>query len=217
MSKTVQIDARREEFRKYLEKEGILESLTKVLITLYEEPEKPSDALAFTRNNFAATELQAMRAQVDTLTKENEQLKAKVSILDQDKAVLQRKIDDMEEASKAKEDKNEEIIAPPKPIDQGEVSDEKPQEVANEKPQEVANEKPQEAMESNEEAPATSPIKEASTDVPVETEPVTDETKSTDEVTAPPAPVIPEANEAKEPNAAEAMETDAPEQEPNAS
>ena len=125
MSKTVQIDARREEFRKYLEKEGILESLTKVLITLYEEPEKPSDALAFTRNNFAATELQAMRAQVDTLTKENEQLKAKVSILDQDKAVLQRKIDDMEEASKATEDKNEEIIAPPKPIDQGEVSDEK--------------------------------------------------------------------------------------------
>ena len=29
---TVQIDARREEFRKYLEKEGILESLTKSLV-----------------------------------------------------------------------------------------------------------------------------------------------------------------------------------------
>ena len=201
MSKTVQIDARREEFRKYLEKEGILESLTKVLINLYEEPEKPSDALAFTRNIFAASELQAMRAQVDTLTKENEQLKAKVSILDQDKAVLQKKIDDMEEASTTKEEKNEEIIAPPKPIDQGETP----------------NEKPQENTESTEEAPATSPIKEASTDVPVETEPVTDKTKSTDEVTAPAAPVIPEANEAKEPNTAEAMETDAPEQEPNAS
>ena len=31
---TVQIDARREEFRKYLEKEGILESLTKSLVIL---------------------------------------------------------------------------------------------------------------------------------------------------------------------------------------
>ena len=31
---TVQIDARREEFRKYLEKEGILESLTKSLVII---------------------------------------------------------------------------------------------------------------------------------------------------------------------------------------
>ena len=32
---TVQIDARREEFRKYLEKEGILESLTKSLVIIF--------------------------------------------------------------------------------------------------------------------------------------------------------------------------------------
>ena len=30
---TAQIDAKREEFRKYLEKEGVLESLTKALVT----------------------------------------------------------------------------------------------------------------------------------------------------------------------------------------
>ena len=32
---TAQIDAKREEFRKYLEKEGVLESLTKALVRKY--------------------------------------------------------------------------------------------------------------------------------------------------------------------------------------
>ncbi len=80
MSKSsAQIDAKREEFRKYLEKEGVLESLTKTLVrtfltlisinlnckcyimmallcsqvALYEEPEKPQDPLGFVKNNFA--------------------------------------------------------------------------------------------------------------------------------------------------------------------
>ena len=34
-SKGAQIDAKREEFRKYLEKEGILETLTKSLVILF--------------------------------------------------------------------------------------------------------------------------------------------------------------------------------------
>merc|ERR1712212_1190696 len=102
MSKnTVQIDARREEFRKYLEKEGILESLTKVLVALYEEPDKPLDALSFVRNNFASGEMQTMRAQVDNLTKENEQLKTKVSTLETDRTALEKKISEMEEAASA--------------------------------------------------------------------------------------------------------------------
>merc|ERR1712242_470904 len=114
MSKnTVQIDARREEFRRYLEKEGILESLTKVLVALYEEPDKPSDALSFVRNNFAASEMQTMRAQVDNLTKENEQLKTKISTLEAGKTAHEKKISEMEEAA-AKEDKKEESIASPK-------------------------------------------------------------------------------------------------------
>merc|ERR1712018_431772 len=122
MSKnTVQIDARREEFRKYLEKEGILESLTKVLVALYEEPDKPSDALSFVRNNFAASEMQTMRAQVDNLTKENEQLKTKVTTLEADKAALEKKINEMEEVA-AKEDNNKdeavETSSSPKHVDE---------------------------------------------------------------------------------------------------
>lgn len=41
------IDSKREEFRKYLEKSGAMDALTKVLVMLYDEPEKPADALEY--------------------------------------------------------------------------------------------------------------------------------------------------------------------------
>ena len=201
MSKnTVQIDARREEFRKYLEKEGILESLTKVLVALYEEPDKPSDALSFVRNNFASSEMQTMRAQVDNLTKEKEQLETKVSSLEADKAALEKKISELEEVAANKEEKKEESVTTPKP--------ESPKTIQED---EVSNETPQEASVSAEES-TTSPMKEVSSDVPVEAPPAVEETKSVDQVDPKPP-----AKEAEEPNSSEAMETDAPEPESNAS
>jgi len=201
MSKnTVQIDARREEFRKYLEKEGILESLTKVLVALYEEPDKPSDALSFVRNNFASSEMQLMRSQVENLTKENDQFKTKISTLETEKTALEKKISEMEEAA-AKEDKKEESIASPKPVSPKPASP-KPIDEG-----EVSNETPQEVSVSAEES-TTSPTKEASSDVPVESQPaVVEDTKSTDEVVPPVA-----TKEAEEPNSSEAMETDEPEE-----
>lgn len=198
---TVQIDARREEFRKYLEKEGILESLTKSLVALYEEPDKPSDALSFVRNIFAASEMQTMRSQVENLTKENEQLKTKVSTLETDKAVLEKKIVQMEEAVvAAKDEKKDESPASPKQVDEGDVS----------------NETPQESVSVSAEESTTSPTKEASSDVPTAetTEsrnaavPV-EETKIAEDVTEPPTPVA--TKDSEEPtNSSDAMETDAP-------
>jgi hypothetical protein len=44
-------DSKREEFRKYLEKSGVLDALTKTLVTLYEESDKPNDALDFLKKN----------------------------------------------------------------------------------------------------------------------------------------------------------------------
>jgi len=197
---TVQIDARREEFRKYLEKEGILESLTKSLVALYEEPDKPSDALSFVRNIFAASEMQTMRAQVENLTKENEQLKTKVSTLETDKAVLEKNIVKMEEVAAAKDEKKDESPASPKQVDEGDVS----------------NETPQESVSVSAEESTTSPTKEASSDVPTAetTEsrnavvPV-EETKIAEDVTEPPTPVA--TKDSEEPtNSSDAMETDAP-------
>jgi len=197
---TVQIDARREEFRKYLEKEGILESLTKSLVALYEEPDKPSDALSFVRNIFAASEMQTMRSQVENLTKENEQLKTKVSTLETDKAVLEKNIVKMEEVAAAKDEKKDESPASPKQVDEGDVS----------------NETPQESVSVSAEESTTSPTKEASSDVPTAetTEsrnavvPV-EETKIAEDVTEPPTPVA--TKDSEEPtNSSDAMETDAP-------
>ena len=45
-------DSKREEFRKYLEKTGVLDALTKTLVTLYEENEKPNEALDFLKKTF---------------------------------------------------------------------------------------------------------------------------------------------------------------------
>ena len=57
------IDTKREEFRRYLEKEGVLEQLTKTLCSLYEEPEKPSNAVAFISKTIASDDLKALKGQ----------------------------------------------------------------------------------------------------------------------------------------------------------
>ena len=69
-------------------------------MALYEEPDKPSDALAFVRNNFAATELHSLKAQMENMTQENEQLKTMVASLEKDKAELQGKVQNLENLQK---------------------------------------------------------------------------------------------------------------------
>ena len=48
------------------------------------------DALLFVRNNLAESEMQNMMSQLENLTKENEQLKTKVSTLEKNKAALEK-------------------------------------------------------------------------------------------------------------------------------
>jgi len=40
-------DNKREEFRRYLERNGVMESITRALVALYEESEKPEDPLRY--------------------------------------------------------------------------------------------------------------------------------------------------------------------------
>jgi hypothetical protein len=44
-SQTKTIEAKKYEFRAYLEKTGVVDQLTKVLVSLYEESDKPTNAL----------------------------------------------------------------------------------------------------------------------------------------------------------------------------
>jgi hypothetical protein len=72
-------DSKREEFRKYLEKSGVLDALTKVLVGLYEEPEKPNNAIDFLKQHLGASgpespDVEALKLEVTELRQKNEQL-----------------------------------------------------------------------------------------------------------------------------------------------
>ncbi|EGD82253.1 C-Myc-binding protein [Salpingoeca rosetta] len=70
------IDGKKEEYRNYLESSGVIDSITKVLIGLYEESEKPENPLEFIQQHLAASIDGA--SDIEALKKENEELKARV-------------------------------------------------------------------------------------------------------------------------------------------
>merc|ERR1719317_166789 len=90
-------DAKKDEFRKYLEKAGVLELLTKSLVQLYEEPEKPSDGLSYMKKAVGGSP--ADKELIATLQKENDELKAKVSQLEAKHCKLQESLAELEKKS----------------------------------------------------------------------------------------------------------------------
>merc|ERR1712112_188636 len=94
--KNTSLDAKREEFRKYLEKEGVLEYLTKHLVPLYEKADKPTSALEYLKNNFAGKEVEEAKQKAETLESENRDLKKNVERLETEKNDLTSKVADLE-------------------------------------------------------------------------------------------------------------------------
>lgn len=72
-------DSRREDFRNYLERAGVMGALTRVLISLYEEPEKPDDALEYICKSLGG--ITETNVELEGLKKELEEAKAKISEL----------------------------------------------------------------------------------------------------------------------------------------
>ncbi|XP_072530145.1 C-Myc-binding protein [Salminus brasiliensis] len=80
-------ESKREQFRRYLEKAGVLDSLTNVLVALYEETEKPNNALEFIRQHLGTAgpdsadveslrlELTELQQKYDLLVEENRELR----------------------------------------------------------------------------------------------------------------------------------------------
>uniref|UniRef100_A0AAY5KV60 c-Myc-binding protein n=1 Tax=Esox lucius TaxID=8010 RepID=A0AAY5KV60_ESOLU len=80
-------ESKREQFRRYLEKAGVLDSLTNVLVALYEETEKPNNALDFLKHHLGVAgaepadtealrlELSELQQKLDLLTEENRDLR----------------------------------------------------------------------------------------------------------------------------------------------
>ncbi|EDQ92402.1 uncharacterized protein MONBRDRAFT_30807 [Monosiga brevicollis MX1] len=72
---TPAIDATKEQFRDYLDKQGIVDQLTKVLVSLYEEAEKPANALEYLQQHL--TSEGPVTSDFDVIKQENEELKAR--------------------------------------------------------------------------------------------------------------------------------------------
>jgi cell shape-determining protein MreC len=73
------INARKEEFRKYLEKNGVVDSITKTLVALYEEPERPQNPLEYIKQFLSGPS----NNDTETLRQENEQLKLRIKELEE--------------------------------------------------------------------------------------------------------------------------------------
>jgi cell division protein FtsB len=65
------------EFKKYLEKQGVIDIYTKALVSLYEEKERPQNAIEYIRKCFGKTQDEELLK----LKKENEELKKEIEEL----------------------------------------------------------------------------------------------------------------------------------------
>ncbi|MED6268656.1 hypothetical protein ILYODFUR_015384 [Ilyodon furcidens] len=83
-------ESKREQFRRYLEKSGVLDTLTSVLVALHEEPEKPDNALDYIKVRLGEgcpepadaealrTELADLQQKFNLLMEENKELRNKL-------------------------------------------------------------------------------------------------------------------------------------------
>eukprot|EP00735_Rhodelphis_limneticus_P015029 TRINITY_DN9168_c0_g1::TRINITY_DN9168_c0_g1_i1::g.12483::m.12483 TRINITY_DN9168_c0_g1::TRINITY_DN9168_c0_g1_i1::g.12483 ORF type:complete len:123 (-),score=25.73,sp/Q54I57/MYCBP_DICDI/53.41/2e-22,HALZ/PF02183.13/0.0077,DivIC/PF04977.10/3.5e+03,DivIC/PF04977.10/0.0054,Microtub_assoc/PF07989.6/93,Microtub_assoc/PF07989.6/0.073,DUF904/PF06005.7/2e+03,DUF904/PF06005.7/0.022,bZIP_1/PF00170.16/7.1e+02,bZIP_1/PF00170.16/0.07 TRINITY_DN9168_c0_g1_i1:298-624(-) len=82
-------ESKKEEFKKYLERSGVIDALTKVLVALYEEPEKPANALDFIKQTLGAPST----GEIESLKSENKKLKAQNVDLSQQLFELKQKLE----------------------------------------------------------------------------------------------------------------------------
>mmetsp|Transcript_22640 Transcript_22640/g.38584 ORF Transcript_22640/g.38584 Transcript_22640/m.38584 type:complete len:89 (-) Transcript_22640:652-918(-) len=79
------IESQKETFRKYLESAGAIDVLVKVLVSLYEEPEKPKQVLEYIKGALGAptpAEFEALVAERDGLKRQLADAQARIAELD---------------------------------------------------------------------------------------------------------------------------------------
>ena len=79
-------ESKKQEFRKYLEKSGVIDALTKVLVGLYEEPERPPNAVDYIKRYMGAPtgiDVEAMRAELEQLKMDKATLESTVKELNE--------------------------------------------------------------------------------------------------------------------------------------
>merc|ERR1712017_20887 len=87
MSNYQTADSKKEEFRNFLEKAGVIDAFTKVLVRMYEEPERPAQALDFIKQYLGASvsvDPDSMKMKIDEQDKEIAQLREEVARLEKE-------------------------------------------------------------------------------------------------------------------------------------
>ncbi|EGF79814.1 hypothetical protein BATDEDRAFT_89466 [Batrachochytrium dendrobatidis JAM81] len=75
------VDQKKEDFRKYLERNGIIDALTKVLVGLYEEPEKPDSPVDYIKQFLSGpsdTDTEALRHENEELRRRVDELQSRL-------------------------------------------------------------------------------------------------------------------------------------------
>jgi cell division protein FtsB len=75
------VEPKKEEFKKYLEKTGTVDQLTKILVQLYEEPEKPGNAVEYLKRMLGGggeSDGLKLKQEYEAAKLENERLKQQV-------------------------------------------------------------------------------------------------------------------------------------------
>ncbi|XP_069559903.1 c-Myc-binding protein-like [Brachyistius frenatus] len=80
----------REKFRRYLEKAGVVESFTTALLALYEQSEKPTDALEFVKQHLGA--VGQTSADMEALQKEMIDLRQRCARLEDENKDLKNRL-----------------------------------------------------------------------------------------------------------------------------
>ena len=74
-------ESKREEYRKYLEKTGVIDQLTRVLVELYEETNKPESPIDYMKKHLGSpsdVDIDSLKIQHTKLKEENELLKQRL-------------------------------------------------------------------------------------------------------------------------------------------
>jgi hypothetical protein len=82
-------EVKKEAFRKYLESAGAVDALAKVLVALYEEPDRPAKATDFIKSALGAPTMEEYEAVVA----ENKRLAAELEAANEEVQELQQKLE----------------------------------------------------------------------------------------------------------------------------
>lgn len=83
-------EVKKEAYRKYLESAGAIDAITKVLVALYEEPDRPANATEFLKTALGAPTLE----EHEKIIADNKRLSAELDAAKQEVADLKEKLND---------------------------------------------------------------------------------------------------------------------------